>query len=104
MEINKIETEKGFTYISFIDNSGNKCSISDDESGNELIHFGIDEPKPKILARSAEKFGVKTDKTIGWIDYKLPIEVMVNTRMKLTVNQVRELLPILQRFAAKGEL
>lgn len=38
----------------------------------------------------------------GWVDYKLPEEVKLFARMHLTQDMVKELLPVLQRFAETG--
>jgi len=56
------------------------------------------------MAKDAEKLGIETDETVGWIDYPLPPEVSIKTRMHLTQEQVRELLPVLQKFAETGKI
>lgn len=56
------------------------------------------------MASQANDLGIKTDKKTGWIDYQLPTEVNLNTRMHLSREQVAELLPALQQFVETGEI
>ncbi len=92
-------TERGFKRIEFLDRYNNECSIQKSSLGTEdAIWFGIDEAEPKILASKVMK-GV-----CGWVDYPIHEDVMINTRMHLTVDQVKELIPILQKFVDTGKL
>jgi hypothetical protein len=40
----------------------------------------------------------------GWVDFEIPKEVILSTRMHLTRKQVKELLPILRQFVKTGYL
>ena len=40
----------------------------------------------------------------GWVKFEIPKEVLLSTRMHLTRKQVKELLPLLQKFVETGEL
>ena len=66
--------------------------------------FGIDDSEPNIMTSDAIKFGLDTNGANGWMNYEIPKEVLLSTRMHLTQDMVIELLPILQKFAETGEL
>ena len=96
---------RGFAYIEFIDRYGVKCSIQKSSlATDDAIWLGVDDASPKILASKAAEFGIKTVKTTGWVSYPVPKDVLLTTRMHLTQEMVRDLLPALQRFADTGEL
>ncbi|EES51170.1 hypothetical protein NE172_01985 [Clostridium botulinum] len=40
----------------------------------------------------------------GWVAYPIPEDVLLSTRMHLTRGQVKELIPILQKFVDTGEI
>ncbi|MFP3339719.1 hypothetical protein R0J91_17205, partial [Micrococcus sp. SIMBA_131] len=63
-----------------------------------------DDADPKVLHGDARRLGVDTDATCGWVKYPIPDEVSLNTRMHLTREQVAGLIPLLQHFAATGDL
>lgn len=103
--INLTENNRGFQTGEFTDRYGNKCSIQKSSIATEhCIWLGIDEATPKIMASDAHKLGIKTTETVGWIDYNIPKEVYISTRMHLTQQQVKDLLPLLKKFAKTGEL
>jgi hypothetical protein len=90
----KKQTERGFDYSEFTDRYGEKCSIQKSSLAFEnAIWFGIDKPKPLVCIHGE-----------GWKEVPLPPGTMLSGRMHLTQEQVRELLPILQKFAVTGEL
>ena len=97
-------TERGFDLASFIDRYGSQCSIQKSSLASEdAIWLGIDDPEPKIMASQAKSFGIETTETVGWVEYPIPKEVLINTRMHLTREMVAELLPILNRFVETGQ-
>jgi len=105
MEIKNSTTQRGFSHADFKDHYGLPCSIQKSSlATKDAIWFGVDDPQPKVLACQAGSVGVETNETCGWVDYPIPKEVLINTRMHLTQDQVKELLPILQHFADTGEL
>ena len=61
------------------------------------IWFGVDDPEPKIMRKDTIDGGT------GWADYPLNPHVQLSTRMHLTQEQVKALLPILTHFAETGE-
>ena len=56
------------------------------------------------MASDASKYNIETTETTGWIPYPIPEEVSINTRMHLSVKQVKKLIPILQRFVDTGKI
>lgn len=100
-----LKTERGFATGNFTDRYGNKCSIQKSSLATEdAIWFGIDDANPLITASNAKRLGIITNENSGWIKFEIPKEVLLSTRMHLTQDMVRELLPTLQKFAETGEL
>jgi hypothetical protein len=98
-------TNRGFALGEFKDQYGAKCSIQKSSvATKDCIWLGVDDPDPKIMASQAAEFGVKTSEKTGWVSYPIPDEVLINTRMHLSREDVKRLLPLLQRFAETGEL
>lgn len=91
----KVEaTGRGFDLINFKDRYGVGCSLQKSSLFTEdCIWFGCDEADPKMMVSGK-----------GWQPVKMPAEYIANTRMHLTQEQVRELLPFLEKFAETGEL
>lgn len=88
------KTERGFDLMEFVDRYGSPCSLQKSSLAEEdCVWLGVDDPAPKQLAQRG-----------GWVPYSLPEGVQVNTRMHLTQEHVRNLLPALFRFAYTGEL
>lgn len=91
--LKKSTTQRGFGLYTFKDRSDIKCSLQDSSLATEpAILFGVDDPNPQILIPGE-----------GWKDYPIPEEVILSTRMQLTQEQVKALLPILKYFAETGE-
>ncbi|NOR27535.1 MAG: hypothetical protein GQ540_03285 [Lutibacter sp.] len=92
-------TSRGFSYFEFNDRYNAKCCIQKSSLATEdTIWFGIDDADPKIMASKVMENGV------GWVKYPLPEDAILNTRMHLTVEQVKELIPILERFVKTGDV
>ncbi|WP_078598613.1 hypothetical protein [Evansella clarkii] len=99
MDFKKGHSNRGFGNIEFKDRYGAECSIEKSSLATEdAIWFGINDAEPKIMASQTKEGGT------GWVTYDIPKDVLLTTRMHLTQEQVRELLPILQVFAETGEL
>jgi len=99
MEISKAHTERGFDLIEFEDLYYSKCNIQKSSLATEdAIWFGVRNAQPKIMASKTKEGGT------GWVDYLIPEDVLLTTRMHLSIEQVKKLLPILQRFAETGEI
>lgn len=101
------KTKRGFAIKEFIDRYGAKCSIQKSSLAFEdCIWLGIDKANPQIMAANAIEMGIAPPETKpeGWISFEIPKEVLINTRMHLTREHVKQLLPILQKFVATGDL
>jgi hypothetical protein len=95
MEFKEGTTDRGFDRIGFTDAYGTECSIQKSSMTIDAIWLGVDNANPQILS---SKFGV------GFIPYEIPQDVSLTTRMHLTQEQVKAILPILTTFAETGEL
>jgi hypothetical protein len=101
----KSNTSRGFRLNEFVDRYGSCCSIQKSSLATEdAIWFGVDDAKPQIMVVDAQRLGIPTRESCGWIPYYIPEEVLLTTQMHLTRDQVKELLPILQHFVDTGEL
>ena len=99
MKFEREHTQRGFQFIKAKDLYGKDFSIQKSSLATEdAIWFGIDNAEPKILASKTERGGT------GWVDYRIPKDVSLTTRMHLSRDQVAELLPILQHFVETGEV
>jgi len=97
MKIKK--TYRGFARADFTDRYGEECSIQDSSLATEAaIWLGINDPTPQILAKYCQEGAV------GWSKVPMHPDVNINGRMHLTQDQVKELLPILIRFAETGTI
>ena len=86
-------TARGFARINFKDRYGSECSIQKSSLATEdAIWFGIDNADPMIMTCD------------GWKKFNIPEDVLLSTRMHLTQQMVIDLLPLLTKFAATGEL
>ena len=98
-------TDRGFVLIEFTDLHLASCSLQESSlADQDAIWFGVNNADPKILATDAKKLGVGTDETTGWVPFEIPEEVIFNTRMLLTQEHVRALLPALHHFVETGLL
>jgi len=92
----KTETQTGFTLINFDDLYGVHCSLQKSSLATEdAIWLGVDDANPQIF---------NADAICGWKPYPIPDTVLLSTRMHLTRDQVKALLPHLQRFVKTGEI
>ena len=89
-------TGRGFKISEFEDSHGNKCTLQKSSSAIiDKIWLGISDPKLTIFE----------DENMGkYLNVKMPKNFQVNSRMHLTQDQVKELLPHLQKFVETGEL
>ena len=103
MEIER--TQRGFSLLKFKDSYNNPCSLQKSSAmSDDYIWLGVDDLNPQIMALDAPRFGIQTTQDCGWVPYPIPKEVCMWNRMHLSREQVKELLPHLQRFVETGEL
>lgn len=92
----ELSTTDGGLIGKFKDRYGNQCSIQKSNLGTEdAIWFGIDSPKLRVF---------ETPSLGKYMLVDMPANFSVDTRMHLTKDQIKELLPILTKFAETGEL
>lgn len=93
------KTDRGFQIVKFVDRYETKCSLQKSSLAFEdCIWFGVEDPNPQIMASRVMENGR------GWVKYPLPEDVVITSRMHLTQEMVKELLPYLQKFAETGEI
>lgn len=96
MNLNVDKTARNFSIVKFQDQYGQNCSLQKSSLATEdAIWFGTDVDKLVIFEN--ENMG-------KYIETDLPKTFSVNSRMHLTQSQVKELLPLLQKFAETGDL
>lgn len=112
------DTEKngrGFDTIKFEDANGNSCSIqcssaigdydnSFEVPGSSFLWIGVNNANPKILAVDAARLGLNPTQFVGWVDYKIPDEVLLTTRMHLNREQVKALRTHLGKWLKEHKL
>ncbi|QDJ96358.1 hypothetical protein Xoosp13_171 [Xanthomonas phage Xoo-sp13] len=112
-------TGRGFSILKFNDSNGIACSMQTssaldfshcDEGDYEcmsrpMLWLGPDGANPRIKAWDAMRMGLPTNgATTGWVDYSIPDEVLLTTRMHLRVPQVKALIAELQEWLeSEGE-
>ena len=98
-------TGRGFRIYEFEDRNNHKCTIQKSSIATEqAIWLGLESASPMLLHGDATKLGIEHNENSGWVEYPIPDEVSLNTRMHLTQEQARELGKMLLHFADSGEL
>lgn len=93
-------TERGFAYVEFEDNNGTACNIQKSSlADDDAIWIGA---KEIGLKKFTPYQGWEDQDTRG--DPPYGITFVANNRMHLTRWQVAALLPVLQHFAATGDV
>jgi hypothetical protein len=106
MNIEFKKTERGFGKFTFADRLDETCSLQESSvTGPPSIWLGVEDPNPQIMVKDAIALGIPTNGiNLGWMKYEMPDGVVTSTRMHLTQEHVKALLPILQKFAETGEI
>ncbi len=93
------KTERGFVFANFEDRDGAQCSLQKSSLATEnCIWLGLNNVEPIVIASKLDK------ELTGWLPYLLPQDVHITSRMHLSQEQVKELLPVLQKFVETGEI
>ena len=109
------ETCSGFDQVHFVDAYDDACSVEcstaigdrdEDRNnpGSSFLWLGLDSTNPLVKASDARSVGVETTKTVGWVPYPIPDEVLLNTRMHLSRKHVAKLIGIMQHWLDHGNL
>jgi hypothetical protein len=93
VSLKRTKTPRNFTKILFTDQHKKECSIQESSLTTlDCIWLGIEDANPQIITDA------------GWKPYSIPDGVLLSTRMLLTRNQVKEILPVLKKFVDKGKI
>lgn len=93
------KTHRGFAVIKFKDRYEVECTLQKSSLATEdCIWLGVDDADPKIMASNIMEDGV------GWVKYPVHPDVLFTTRMHLSREQVKQLIPVLQHFVKTGEV
>ena len=113
-----LKSGRGFGMVEFTDRNGVECTLQCSSAidfedrggaglyhpGSSMVYLGPNDANPRILAADAARLGIPTDAQVGWIDYPVPDEVLMTTRMHLSRPQVRALIKRLNIWLKTGEL
>ena len=110
----KTTTKRGFGKLLFSDYFNKKCSLQISSVGtDECIWLGVENAEPCILSSDAVKLGLAKMEEVptspfgnhcGWVEYPVPKEVMMTTRMHLSREQAKQLALKLLEFALCGTI
>jgi len=90
----KTTTNRGFVRFDFTDHNDEKCSLQESSlAETSAIWLGINDVIPVVCVHNE-----------GWQPVPMPEGAMTAGRMHITQEQMRELLPLLTRFADTGRL
>lgn len=101
---NQTSTSLGFPLVEFKDSYDEDCILEAStlaiykQPGTSAIWLGIKETRAEVMCRDAEKLGIKTNQKVGWVDYPIPPQVLVKTRMHLERDKVKALINHLQTW------
>ena len=101
------ETQHGFIKLLFKDSYDNLCSLQESSNAeDDFIWLGIENAEPLIMKQDAVKLGLisKDKPTAGWMDYPIPEEVLLHTRMHLNKEQATILGLKLLHFGTSGDI
>jgi hypothetical protein len=101
----KTVTPRGFSLIEFADTYGDQCSLQASSNASEAcVWLGRDGVKPVILSMDAGRLGLGygTAGPNGWVDFKIPPEVKIHSRMHLNRSLAKQLIKHLQKFVDTG--
>jgi hypothetical protein len=99
MKLKETHTNRGFKLIEFKDLYDVKCNIQKSSLASyDAIWLGVEDANPQIMASKTPEGGT------GWVKYSIPKDVLLTARMHLSRDDVKELLPILQKFVDTGEI
>jgi len=96
-------TERGFSYVKFKDEYGNDCSLQKSSSAmQDCVWLGCDKLGVKEFVAFRQPSAWRDMTELDEFSYEK--HYVGNNRMHLTREQVKELLPHLQKFVETGEI
>ena len=93
MKFAKNKTNRGFNLLQFYDDNNQLCDIQQSSSMEPHIWLGTHDTNPKILKKGK-----------GWIDYKIPENVLISNRIHLNRKQSITLAFKLLKYGLIGKL
>lgn len=108
-------TARGFQLIEFRDVYGEKCSLQisskarcdTTDSRFGWLWLGVTDSAPRIMKSDARRLGIPLEPGVevsGWMDYPLPDEVLISSRMHIGEGEVKGLIEQLQHWLRTGNL
>lgn len=103
------KTNRGFSKVTFTDSYDEQCSLQQSSAVSEddqsFVWLGIEKLQAKILKRDALELGLPLPKgeITGWMEYSIPKEVALFSRMHLNREQVEALVCELERWLKTGD-
>jgi hypothetical protein len=105
----------GWPRVDVKDSYDNACSLqlssviydypdAFEKPGTSALWLGLSDVKAQVMARDAASLGIHADTDVGWVDYPIPKEVLVWTRMHLNREQVSGLISRLTEWLETGRL
>jgi len=99
MKFLKLKTNRGFGLLQFCDDNEELCDIQRSSSAMaDKIWLGTHSANPRIMASKTEQGGV------GWVDYYISSDVLINHRMHLTRKQSISLALKLLKFGLLNKI
>ena len=109
--MHKTKTTRGFDIIKFVDDYGEECSLQKSSSADaDRVWLGVSSPTCMVIASKHRDLAEhRTDvdpseRFNGWMDYPLPPDCSIPTRMHLNRSQAKKLAKALKHFAKHGRL
>lgn len=112
MKLMQKETERGFKFYEFKDKHGRTCSIQESSFAGVLEEVEDDDNDPRLLIGINDPSVKVCVPGHGWVEIDPPVikdettgeryYSFISGRMELSQTQVKELLPILEKFAKDG--
>lgn len=96
----KFLTDRWYHLYRFKDRLWTVCNIQKSSRATEdCIWLWVEDCNPQIMVSDAKKLWIPTDDNeVWWIDFKVPKEVVLTTRMEINKEQAKELVLKLNRF------
>lgn len=109
------KNSRGWPRIDFEDAYDQQCSLqlssvvydyedALEKPGTSAVWLGLSNVRAQVMARDAASVGVSASTDVGWVDYPIPDQVQVWTRMHLNREQVAGLRDRLTEWLETGQL
>lgn len=107
------KTPRGFDSVEFVDRNDNPCHIACSSAidgtqrglenpGTSFLWIGTMDANPQVMCSNAAAVGLVPASDVGWQPYPIPEQVLLQTRMHLSREQVEGLIDRLLQWLATG--